>query len=313
MDLARLLDSTLGIYTVLTIVVVVGLTAALAVVRLNAAFVPIRTWLVMLPVILGALWLGLPAWTVVVTVVSILGFREFARATGLHRELGITAIVYLAIVIENIAAALDRYDVFNAVPMWTIFLVALVPILVNKAERMLQWLSLATLGVLFYGYFLAHLTYLANSPAGLGFVLYVTLGTQLNDAFGFIYGKLFGRRHWTVLSPNKTIEGSLLAAGTTIALAFAQWWLAFPQLPAVAVLVAGVIVGLGGQGGDLMMATVKRNVGIKDFGNLLPGHGGITDRVNSLMVTAPVFAHVIGFIWGGFPGADPGWIRGMGA
>jgi phosphatidate cytidylyltransferase len=145
------------------------------------------------------------------------------------------------------------------------------------------------------------MSYLQRSPLGLGYLLYVMLGTQLNDAFGFIFGKLFGRHRWTPISPNKTVEGSLAAAATTLLLAFAQWKIAMPNVPLWGVVAAGLIVGLGGQVGDLTMANVKRNVGVKDFGNLLPGHGGVTDRVNSLMITVPAFAHFMGFLFGGFP------------
>jgi phosphatidate cytidylyltransferase len=310
--LAPLTVTVLGTYTLLTVVGVAGISGVLALVRLRSAFLPIRTWLLMLPVVLGALWLGLGAWAVLVTVVSVLGFKEYARATGLYRERPQLAIVYIAILVENLAAAVGRYDVFMATPMWAVFLLALIPILRGQVERSLQWFSLAVLGVLLYGFFLSHLTYLAGSPLGLGYLLFVVLGTQLNDALGFIWGKTLGRRRWTPISPNKTVEGSLLALATTVVLAFAQWGFAFPQLPVAGVLLAGLIVGVGGQIGDLTMAGIKRNIGIKDWGTLLPGHGGITDRVNSLMVTAPVFAHMIGFLWGGWPLAEPGWIRGMG-
>jgi phosphatidate cytidylyltransferase len=264
----------------------------------------------MLPVAIGALWLGPIAWTALVTVVSILGFKEYARATGLYREVAFVIVVYLTIIAANVASLVQRYDFFMAIPMWGILLFVLVPIVRNRTDDMLQWFALAIVGLIFFGFFLAHLSYLGLSPLGLGYVLFVLLATQLNDALGFIYGKLLGHRRWTPISPNKTIEGAGLALATTIALAFVQWAIAFPHVPIWGVVAAGVIVGLGGQVGDLTMANVKRNVGIKDFGHLLPGHGGITDRVNSLMVTAPVFAHFMGFLFGGFPGTAPGMTFG---
>ena len=125
--------------------------------------------------------------------------------------------------------------------------------------------------------------------------------TQVNDALAFLLGKSFGRHRWTVLSPNKTIEGSLLALVASIGLAFVSWPIAFPYLPWYGVVLAGAIVSIGGQVGDLTMANVKRNVGVKDFGSLLPGHGGILDRTNSLMLVAPVFMHVFNFFWGMYP------------
>ena len=301
------LSNPLAFYTVVTVVILVAASALFAVIHLPGGFLPIRTWLVILPIALGSIWVGeligsqLP-WAVLVATVSVFGFREFARITGLGREPLFVAVVSAAIVLENVFAMANRYDVFMALPTWAILVLAFVPIILNRTDRMLQHLALAIVGVVFYGFFLAHLTYLAISSLGLGYLLYVLLATQFNDALGFVYGKTLGRHRWTPISPNKTLEGSLLAGVTTVVLTFAQAPIAFPHVPPLGVLAAGLIVAIGGQVGDLTMANVKRNAGVKDFGTLLPGHGGLTDRLNSLMVTAPAFAHFMGYLFGGFPG-----------
>lgn len=304
-DLEALTDP-LVFYTLATAVVLVAASLLFWVIHLPGGFVPIRTWLVILPIALGTLWLGeligsqLP-WALLIATVSVFGFREFARVTGLEREPLFVGLVSASIVLQSVFAMAGRYDVFMALPTWSILVLAIVPIVLNRTERMLQYLALSVVGVVFYGYFLAHLTYLATSSLGLGYVLYVVLATQFNDALGFVYGKTLGRRRWTPISPNKTIEGSLLAGATTVILTFGQAPIAFPDVPPWGVLAAGLIVGIGGQIGDLTMANVKRNAGVKDFGSLLPGHGGLTDRLNSLMVTAPAFAHFMGYCFGGFP------------
>jgi len=299
-------DQPLLFYTVATALVLVGVSVFLAVVRVPGVWVPIRTWLVMLPIVLGALWIDelffrQPVWTILVAAVSIMAFKEFARVTGLYRERLFVVVVYGAIIAEAIAAFLQRYDFFMAIPTWAVLILAFVPIVERRTEGMLQAYALSIVGVIFFGYFLAHLSYLAQSPEGLGYLLFVVLMTQLNDALGFIYGKTLGRHRWTPISPNKTLEGSILALVTTVILTFLQAPIAFPWVPPLGVLAAGLIVGIGGQVGDLTMANVKRNVGVKDFGHVLPGHGGLTDRVNSLMITAPAFAHFMGYLFGGFP------------
>src|SRR2546427_167374 len=204
------LAQPLAAYTALAALGVVVFGAFLTATRLRAGWTPYRTWLVMLPIIFAALWLGVWAWALLVTILSIYGFKEFARATGLYRE-------------------------------------------------------------------------------------------RLVVVIAFLFGKLLGRRHWTVLSPNKTVEGSLGALAFSIAFAFVNWPLAFPELPWWGALGLGVIVGAGGQIGDLTLANFKRNVGIKDFGNLLPGHGGVLDRLNSLTLVAPVALHFVRFFFDGFP------------
>jgi phosphatidate cytidylyltransferase len=291
----------LAFYTIATAVVVILTSGLLAVVHISGAWTPLRTWFLILPVALGAIWLGQGAWTVFVASVSILAFKEFARVTGLYRERLFVFLVYGAIITENVFAYLGRYDVFMAIPTWAILALALVPIVERRTESMLQWYALSVVGAVFFGYFLAHLSYLAGSSAGLGYLLFVLLNTQLNDALQYLYGRSVGRHHWTPISPNKTVEGSLLAMVTIVVLTFLQAPIAFPQVPPLGVLAAGLIVSIGGQVGDLTMANVKRNVRVKDFGHALPGHGGLTDRLNSLMVTAPAFAHFMGYLFGGFP------------
>lgn len=301
MRLDEVMGDPLRFYTVATIVTVFVTSALLAVLKLPGAWIPLRTWFIILPIALGAMWLGQGAWTVLVAVVSILAFKEFARVTGLYRQTLFVLLVYGAIITENFFAFVGRYDVFMAIPTWAVLALALVPIVLRRTEGMLQWFALSIVGAIFYGYFLAHLSYLYGSSLGLGYLLFVLLMTQLNDALQFIYGKAVGRHHWTPISPNKTIEGSLLAGATIVLLTFLQAPIAFPHVPPLGVLAAGLIVAIGGQVGDLTMANVKRNAGVKDFGALLPGHGGLTDRLNSLMVTAPAFAHFMGYLFRGFP------------
>ena len=295
------LSQPLPAYTALAALSVVVFGVLLRVTRLSAGWIPYRTWLVMLPVVLGALWLGTGGWALLITMLSIYGFKEFARATGLYRERLFVLTVYLAMIAANASAYFGRFGLFMVAPMWGVALLTLVPILRNRTEGMLQGFALSVVGIVYFGWFLAHLTYLATWDGGLGLVLYVVLATQLNDVIAFLTGKLFGRRHWTVLSPNKTVEGSLGALVFAIAFAFVNWPLAFPQLPWWGVLGLGVIVGAGGQIGDLTLANFKRNVGVKDFGDLLPGHGGILDRLNSLTLVAPVALHFVRFFFGGFP------------
>lgn len=295
------MTNALAVYTVAAAVGLVVLGALIAITRFRAAALPYRTWLLMLPAVFVALWLGQLAWAVFVTVISIYGVKEFARATGLYRERLFMWIVYASIVAANLAAHLENYGHFMTVPLWAVAALTLVPIVRDRTEDMLQHFALAVVSVVYFGWFLAHLTYIAHAEGGLGPVVYVVLATQLNDVMAFLVGKRFGRHHWTTLSPNKTLEGSLFALAASVGIAFLNWPIAFPELPAWGVLLAGVIVGAGGQIGDLTTANFKRNIGIKDFGALLPGHGGILDRTNSLLFVAPVFMHLMAFFFGGYP------------
>jgi phosphatidate cytidylyltransferase len=124
-------------------------------------------------------------------------------------------------------------------------------------------------------------------------VLLLLVLTEVNDILGFLNGKLFGRRKvipW--ISPNKTEAGFLGAIiGSTI-----LGSLAWPFLLPITVLqAAGLSVFLSGGGiiGDLVCSAIKRHLGVKDFSDLIPGHGGVLDRLDSLLVTAPIFYYFL--------------------
>lgn len=120
-------------------------------------------------------------------------------------------------------------------------------------------------------------------------VLALIVLTELNDVFQFLCGKLFGRHKvipW--ISPNKTEAGFVGGAFLSTTLAGLVW----PSLLPISLhqaMLLGFVLSLGGMLGDLAFSAIKRYRGVKDFSNLIPGHGGVLDRLDSLIVTAPVF------------------------
>ena len=128
---------------------------------------------------------------------------------------------------------------------------------------------------------------------GAGLVLFLVFLTQFNDVSQYIWGKMLGKRKIIPkVSPNKTWEGFLGGVGTTTvcALLLSSFLTPLSLLLAVG---AGLIIGVGGFIGDVTISAIKRDIGIKDSGSLLPGHGGILDRIDSLTYTAPLFFHYV--------------------
>ncbi|MDX1918485.1 MAG: phosphatidate cytidylyltransferase [Candidatus Caenarcaniphilales bacterium] len=292
-------DTTLFFYAGVVLTVYTGLGIFIWLKPLDKAKQPYLTWLILLPSFFLPLFLGIPFWIGSVMVLSLYGFFEFARGTDLPLPFRIP--VYLSIIGLALCSLAHKYGLFMSLPIWGIALITTIPILRNEYQSALRHTGTAVIGLIYFGWFCAHLGYLALSEYGLGYLLFVLIATQFNDALAFLYGKLFGKHHWTKLSPNKTIEGSLLALLTTTALAFAHWKLAFPHFPWWLVLLSGLMVGIGGQVGDLVMSCFKRDLNVKDFGSLLPGHGGVLDRIDSLLWVAPLFFHMARFFEGGFP------------
>jgi len=292
--------SIVQFYTSVILVLYLSLGAFIWLKPLDVAKKPYLTWAILIPLLLTPIWLGPKVWIFAVALISIYGFKEFARKTGLYEHKIYCIIVYLFMGLMALSAMNNRYGLFMAIPVWGAAILTTVPVLSNRAEGALQNVALSVVGLIYFGWFLGHLGFLAQSSYGMGYLLFVLLFTQFNDAMCFLWGKLFGKTHFTFISPKKTIEGSMLALVSSIAIAFLNWKFAFPHFEWWLVLLTGCIISIGGQIGDLVMSSFKRDLGIKDFGTLLPGHGGILDRIDSLLWVAPVFFHTARFFHQGF-------------
>jgi len=265
-----------------------------------------RGWLVMVPVVLGTLFLGRTATIFGVALLAILGFKEYARATGLYEDWWLTGLVYLAILALGITSWMPDprlgypgwYGFFAALPAFVIGIIVMVPILRNRAKGQLQQVSLAVVGFLYFGWMFSHLGFLANAEHAYGYLLYLVFAVEINDVAAFTFGKLFGRHKLREnISPNKTIEGFVGAVAVSVVVPFLLWF-SFPHFEPWHLVLTGLIVGIGGQLGDLVISYIKRDIGIKDMGTAIRGHGGILDRVDSMIFVAPIFFHVVRWIHG---------------
>lgn len=260
-------------------------------------------WLLMVPPLLAALFLGRAATIAFFTLVAILGFKEFARATGLYRDWSMTGVVYLGILATGVLAFVPNphtgvpgwFGFFMALPVYVIAVIFLVPILHNRVDGQLQQLALAIVGFVYFGWMFGHLAFLANARYAYSYLFFLIFAVSLNDVAAFTFGKLFGRHPFrSQISPKKTWEGSLGALAVSM---FLPWilWPTFPHFRPLDLVLVGLIVGIGGQLGDLAISVIKRDLHIKDMGATIPGHGGILDRIDSLIYVAPVFLHVVHF------------------
>ena len=263
-------------------------------------------WLIMIPLVFGMIFLGRVATIIGVTLLAIFGFKEFARATGLYEDWWFTGIVYVAIVALGVACVVTDprlqtqgwYGIFMALPVYVIAAIVLVPIIRNRAKGQLQRVALAIIGFVYFGWMFSHLGFLANTPYAYGYLLYLVFAVEINDVAAFTCGKLFGRHKLREnISPNKTIEGSLGAIFVSMAMPWMLWF-SFPHFEPLHLILTGLIVGVGGQVGDLVISFIKRDIGIKDMGVVISGHGGILDRIDSMIFVAPIFFHMVRWFHG---------------
>ncbi len=258
-------------------------------------------WMLIIPTFLVLVWAGRVVFILGILVISLRAAYEFSRATGLNQSNpwiervvygGIVFIALLALVPVPNSPYFGWYGMFVVLPVYVIGLILLVPILQNRYQGQLQAVALGTLGFLYFGWLLGHLSFMANSPYFVPYVLYLAFAAQIGDVAAFTTGKLFGRRKLrSNISPNKTVAGSLgvIAVSLTLPWVFRPW---LPGLEPLHLWLTGWIIGLGGQLGDLSISLIKRDVGLKDMSDLIPGHGGLLDRVDSLILTAPLFFHM---------------------
>jgi len=266
-----------------------------------------RGWLVMAPLALAVVFAGRIPVIVGVTLLAVFGFKEFARASGVDRDWWMTGAVYAGLVTIGIASLIHHprglepgdgwYGLFVAVPVFAIAAILLIPILRNRFRGELQRMCLSIVGFIYIGWMFGHLGFLANASSAYGYLGYVIFATELNDVAAFTFGRWFGRHPLrSEISPGKTWEGAAGALAVSMTL---PWLLRFslPQFGPVQLILAGLIVGIGGQLGDLSISVIKRDIGVKDIGSSIPGHGGILDRIDSLIYVAPLFMHMAGYFY----------------
>jgi phosphatidate cytidylyltransferase len=302
-----LTDGTVFTYAVLVGTVMAGVGLLLLVLtyafgyRLASVWRTYRGWLVMVPIVLVVLVAGRVATILSVAVAALFAFREFARATGLYRDWWITGAVYVGIAAVAASSLVEDpwrhvhgwYGLFMALPVYIVSLILIVPIARNRTRGQLHNAALAVLGFIYIGWMFSHVGFLANSPHAYGYLLFLLLAVEGTDVAAFTSGKLFGRRKLReAISPNKTWGGALGALAFSMALPWLLWF-SFPHFGWLQLVLAGLIVGIGGQLGDLTISMIKRDVGVKDMGSLIPGHGGLLDRVDSLIFAAPLFFHMV--------------------
>jgi phosphatidate cytidylyltransferase len=151
-------------------------------------------------------------------------------------------------------------------------------------------------GVLYIAGLLGHLILLRVLPGGPNLVLFVLAVTWLTDSAAYFGGRAWGKHALAPrVSPNKTIEGALSGFGGALVATWLGGWLWLPELTVSDIVSLALLLGGLGQIGDLVESKIKRVAGVKDSGRWIPGHGGLLDKIDSLVFTAPTFYYYL--VW----------------
>jgi phosphatidate cytidylyltransferase len=287
------------------LLLVAGLPLALFRNRAGRVWQTYRGWLVIVPVTAIPIVLGRETAILLFIVVALLAVAEFTRATGLAADRGLTGGVFAGVIAVGVAALVPDpagsrpgwYGLFMSLPVFVTAGLLAVPVVRDGVRGQLHAVTLAVFAFLYFWMF-GHLAFLCNADHAYAYVGYLVFAVEINDIAAFVAGRLFGRRPLRpTVSPKKTWEGAAGALMISLALPWAVWF-TFPHFAPIDLLVVGLVVGVGGQVGDLAMSVIKRDLGVKDLGSAIPGHGGVLDRIDSLTYVAPLFFHYVRFRFG---------------
>lgn len=265
----------------------------------------VKSWWVMVAVFAVAMSISPRVSIGFFAFLSFLALKEYLSLIPTRRaDRRVLFWAYLAIPFQYWWVAREWYGMFIIfVPVFVLMALSIRMVVAGETEGYLRAIGTIQWGLMITVFALSHVSFLLVLPpeknpagGGAGLVLFLVFLTQFNDVAQYIWGKTFGR-HKVVptVSPNKTWEGLLGGVATTVFLA----WLIGPHLTPLAggrALLAGLIIGVGGFFGDVNISAVKRDLGVKDSGTLIAGHGGVLDRVNSLTFAALGFFHYIHYL-----------------
>jgi len=160
--------------------------------------------------------------------------------------------------------------------------------------------ALTLLGIGYVNWSLGYGVWLRDLPHGPQWIIFLVTVTWVGETAAYTVGSLIGRHKLApVVSPAKTIEGALAQVLASVATAVVVNWTLFPDRAPLFAVAGGLLLGVVGQVGDLSESVLKRSVGTKDTGGLIPGHGGLLDRLDSLLFNTPALYYYARYVGGG--------------
>lgn len=299
-DLIFMIYLIIGALSVVTIALfVVGILFPKA--NLKELKARTKSWWIISTLFIGAIFISREISYICIAFLSFVAFRELYSVLG-FRDSDRRAIIWaiLAIPIQYYLAYIKWYGCFIIfIPVGMFLLLPIRMVLkgetkgITKSIALLQWcLMLSVFGISHLAYLLSLPNQPLSSSGGRGLLIFLIFLTEANDIMQFTWGKLLGK-HKIVpkVSPNKTWEGFIGGIVSTTVIGYFLGFLTPLTTPQI--LIVSALIALSGFFGDVVISAIKRDKGIKDMGNTIPGHGGVFDRIDSLSYSAPVFFHFV--------------------
>ena len=265
----------------------------------------IRAWWMMVAVFSLAMATGGSGSVVLFALTSFFALREFITLTptraGDHRTL--FWIFFVILPLQYYLIAIKWYGLFSIlIPVYAFLFIPIRGAVAGDCENFLERTAKIQWGLMVCVYCISHVPALLslNIPGYEGqngkLMFYFVLVVQISDVLQYVCGKTLGRyKIAPTVSPNKTWEGFIGGIACATAIGAGLWW-ATPFTPLQSAGMS-LVITLMGFGGGLVMSAIKRDRGVKDYGNMIEGHGGVMDRIDSLCFAAPVFFHLTRFFF----------------
>ncbi|MFM1816170.1 MAG: phosphatidate cytidylyltransferase [Pseudomonadota bacterium] len=302
-------DPAIILFTAVVVVLIVATLVGEILARRNGKADPshvidnlnarIRSWWIMVGLVTAAFLAGKPGIIALFALASFTALREFLSLLHTRRadHIALWATFFAVLPIQYYLVAIEWYAMYSIfIPVYAFLALPIIAAFRGDAEGFMTRVSEVQWAVMTCVFCISHVPalmtleiagYEGQSILLIAFFLIVVQGS---DVLQYVWGKLVGRRKIAPrLSPSKTVEGFLGGVASATLLGGALWWLTpftVPQAMAMALVIA-VMGFLGG----LVMSAVKRDLGVKDWSDMIAGHGGVLDRMDSVIFSAPVFFH----------------------
>lgn len=238
------------------------------------------------------LYLGSFYYSALIVLLALIGYYEFLKmhktsSFSVEAVLGFFAILLIIISQNGNIKVLEEIELTKL--LIGIMLAFFVVVVLKKNKVTFDDAAYYLLGILYVGFGFSYMLETRLMENGLAITLLVIISTWASDSGAYFTGKYLGKNKlWPAISPKKTIEGSI--GGVVFAAIFALITNYFANLTDnyLAIILIGVIIAVTGQFGDLVESALKRSKDVKDSGSLLPGHGGVLDRFDSLIFVFPI-------------------------
>ena len=265
----------------------------------------INAWWVMILIIFAAAALGFYGVIGLFFIISFMALREFLSLLYIRRgdHLALAACFYVILPLQYFLVAIDWFSMFTIfIPVYGFLFLPILSALLGDTAHFLDRSTKVQWALMISVFCISHIPAILTldiegfEDKKLLLMIFLILVVQSSDVLQYVWGKLFGKHKIAPkLSPSKTVEGFVGGVVSASVLGGLLYWLT-PFNPVQAVLMSLLICLMGFLGG-LVMSAMKRSMGVKDWGNMISGHGGMLDRMDSLCFAAPIFFHVVRYYW----------------